>query len=545
MRRRRSWLVVGVAAVVVAAGAGTAYARSQGESPGSYRTVLARTGTVEQTLSTTGTVDSADRANVTAGVAGTVATVAAAPGDTVKAGDVLLRLDTTDLQAALDQATAQLASARAQLETDQDAQSSTVSSATTSTPKTQVPKGQTPQGQTPQGQTPSGGTTTPVQTQAVKDALAALKAQQDAVTQAQSDATAALKDASDALADQVAACGSAYQPGTDPGTSADPSADSACQTALATVQDKQQAADAAQQKLADALSALSTTLNDAIAKLDAATMTGAGGGARAVASSVVVVTADQPGGSQTVTAATLAKDQAAIDTARADVLEAQQALTAAVITAPIAGRVGQLDLTKGDAVSAGDISAVITKGSALLVTSNVGETTIRSVAVGQQVRVSTPGSTTTSTGQVTSIGLTADTSGGSATYPVTIAVPQPTVTLPVGSSVLVDIVLATAKDAVTVPTSAISTIGTRTLVRVLKDGVQTATVVTLGAVGDRRVAVTKGLTAGTRVVLADLDASVTGASTTLTNRVGFPGGGQGRFNVSNRSGGAPAGGPPG
>ena len=82
-----------------------------------------------------------------------------------------------------------------------------------------------------------------------------------------------------------------------------------------------------------------------------------------------------------------------------------------------------------------------------------------------------------------------------------------------GSTASVSIVTGVARNAVTVPTSAISRTGTRAVVRVLDGDTVTRTVVTVGVVGKRKVSISQGLKAGATVVLADLDAAVPTSTT--------------------------------
>jgi trimeric autotransporter adhesin len=83
-----------------------------------------------------------------------------------------------------------------------------------------------------------------------------------------------------------------------------------------------------------------------------------------------------------------------------------------------------------------------------------------------------------------------------------------------------------------VPTSAVTTDGTAHSVQVLESGKPKTVPVGVGAVGPTWTEITRGLTAGQQVVLANLDAalpnSATNSSNGTTNRFGtkgFPGGG--------------------
>ena len=68
---------------------------------GSYvRTVTLQKGTLEDSISATGTVQSSDVSNVTTDLKYTVKTVDVQVGDSVEAGDVICTLDTSDLEIA-------------------------------------------------------------------------------------------------------------------------------------------------------------------------------------------------------------------------------------------------------------------------------------------------------------------------------------------------------------------------------------------------------------------------------------------------------------
>ncbi|MBD3780803.1 MAG: biotin/lipoyl-binding protein, partial [Micrococcales bacterium] len=127
-RRHRRVVAGGVAGALalLLAGGGVALALTRTSGPG-YRTATAEPGTVDQTVDTTGTVASATRSDRAFPVAGTVADVAVAVGDTVTAGQVLASLDPTSLEDAVTDAEQALADAQQQLEDDIESQTSTSS----------------------------------------------------------------------------------------------------------------------------------------------------------------------------------------------------------------------------------------------------------------------------------------------------------------------------------------------------------------------------------------------------------------------------------
>ena len=203
--RRLVWLAVGVVA-----GAGFAVVTVAGaESAGRYRVAAAAVGDVTQTVAVSGTVDRVNRADVSFGTDGTVASLSVAVGDAVSAGQELGSLDTATLQAAADKAQSDVDQAEADLSTA----STAVEEEASDSPD---------------------DSTSPVAglVQEVKDA--------------QTAASAALKAASDAVAAQESAC-------VDP-------ASAACATAGSATLTAQQAVKAAQDTLQAKLDALSAAV---------------------------------------------------------------------------------------------------------------------------------------------------------------------------------------------------------------------------------------------------------------------------------------------
>lgn len=126
-RRTRPWVrVVAVALLVGVAGTGVYWfgfreAPAQAATPGSTTTsVAASLSTIQQSVSTSGTLTPAVQEDVSFAVSGTVTSVDVAAGDTVTAGQQLATVDTLQLNAALLQARADLASAQASLSNAED-----------------------------------------------------------------------------------------------------------------------------------------------------------------------------------------------------------------------------------------------------------------------------------------------------------------------------------------------------------------------------------------------------------------------------------------
>jgi RND family efflux transporter MFP subunit len=231
------------------------------------------------------------------------------------------------------------------------------------------------------------------------------------------------------------------------------------------------------------------------------------------------------------TAEDVAADQAAVDAAGLQLTVAEQAARQAQLVSPINGTIGALDLAKGTAVQAGSSSStpsvVVIGTGGYEVSTTVSDLDLDQVKVGSSVHATPDESGQEVDGTVTSIGIlpttsgstSSSTSGGSATYPVTIALADESLDLHSGTSADVAIVLARATSAVTVPTSAVHRLGTGSFVYVVRNGKESTVRVTLGAVGRELTQVTDGLQNGDQVVLANLDASIpTSTASTRTGR---------------------------
>jgi macrolide-specific efflux system membrane fusion protein len=128
--RKRRFVIVGAVAVVVI---GTTLGLTLGLTGNSPATglvvksevVKATTGTIKQTVATSGTLEPASQANLDFGVSGVVTAVDVKAGQVVTAGQVLATVGTTALQADVDSAQAEESSAEARLSSDEAADAET------------------------------------------------------------------------------------------------------------------------------------------------------------------------------------------------------------------------------------------------------------------------------------------------------------------------------------------------------------------------------------------------------------------------------------
>ncbi len=111
LRRKLTWIIL---AILVAGGA--AYYFVSKSNSNQYQFIAVQQGSIVQTVSVTGNTTPVQSLNLGFQNGGTVAAVNKNVGDTVVAGDVIARLNTSDLQAQLAQAQAGVDSATAQLQ---------------------------------------------------------------------------------------------------------------------------------------------------------------------------------------------------------------------------------------------------------------------------------------------------------------------------------------------------------------------------------------------------------------------------------------------
>jgi membrane fusion protein, macrolide-specific efflux system len=127
---KRKWMLIGAAVIIVlAAATGLTLWLTGSSTPTGLvvttQVVKVTTGTIKQTVATSGTIEPASQASLNFAVSGTVDAVNVKAGQTVTTGQVLATVGTTALQADLDSAQAQLTSAEAHLSSDQSSGAST------------------------------------------------------------------------------------------------------------------------------------------------------------------------------------------------------------------------------------------------------------------------------------------------------------------------------------------------------------------------------------------------------------------------------------
>ena len=206
-------------------------------------------------------------------------------------------------------------------------------------------------------------------------------------------------------------------------------------------------------------------------------------------------------------------------------------IKAATITAPIDGLVTEVDIQPGFVAPSGP--AVIIDSSTFEITTDVVESDLADIAVGQVAAISIAAIGANVDGVVSTISPTASTSGSSSvvSYPVTVTLAQAPAKARSGMTADVTITIASATNVLTVPAAALR--GTNGDYRVLTmgaDGTPVSTAVQVGLVTNTAAEIKSGLDEGTAVVIGT--ASQRTGTTNQTSGLGggaFPVGGGGQI----------------
>src|SRR5689334_11486120 len=118
-------VIVAVGATAVWLGWRKGSSASTNTSAATSRVLTVQPTTMDQTISTSGTIQPSDTENLSFATSGTVQAVSVEAGQKVKKGQVLATVSAPALASSLAQAQATLASAQAQLSSDQSASAST------------------------------------------------------------------------------------------------------------------------------------------------------------------------------------------------------------------------------------------------------------------------------------------------------------------------------------------------------------------------------------------------------------------------------------
>ena len=497
--RRKSVLINLALATAVLGGAGYAYS-AVGDEGGSSASSATRTGkvtkgTVMATVSASGSLSSPSDVGVEFSAAGKVTSVAVKVGDTVKAGQVLARIDTTSAQAAVETARAGVDVAEANLnkaKAGTPVQTSGGNSGGGADTQNSVLRESTSSGST-------GGTT----------------GSASGTTGGGSKGTAGGASAGTAGDTNGSIAG---------GTS---SSGGGLPTATSTP--------AAPRSSTAPSGRTPPTVTVTITKTATAT----------------------PSPSTTVDAAEVTQAEAALAQARVKLTQAQAALAGCVLKAPSAGTVASVDGKVGDSVSAGSSTGSSSSGGSSSAggASGGGSTTSSTATVTGFVVLANPTGMETKvsfseadaakvkTGQPATVTLNVDAAtrlnahvvsvnplpdagatSGSVKYGATIALDGDVSKLRTGQTANISVVVARAENALQVPSAAVTGTGASASVRVRVDGAEQRRTVAVGVVGDQSTEIVSGLAEGDEIVVGTTATGSTSSNTSGGGRSGAAGG---------------------
>lgn len=202
-------------------------------------------------------------------------------------------------------------------------------------------------------------------------------------------------------------------------------------------------------------------------------------------------------------AATIAAQRAQIASLQAALNVKEQQYGYLTLTAPISGEVTAVNVVPGDEVQAGTTLVTLLDPNGLEAQIPVDELDVSKLKVGQNAQIQVnalPGKTYN--GKITLISPVAKTSNGVSTYEVDISMP-PAAELLTGMSLTASIQVATVPNVVRVPGEAVQAVNGRSLVYVIgADGTPSPRPVKTGVVGDRWTQIDSGLQPGQTIVVA-------------------------------------------
>ena len=430
---------------------------------GSYvRTVTLQKGTLDDSISASGTVESSDVSNVTTDLKYTVKTVDVQVGDMVEAGDVICTLDTESLEKSIEKAKETLADSMAQAEKAyQKAQESLAEAQTnTSEAKTEMDEAESAKSDAWSAYDSARSKVSSFQTEADNTAAqeeSALSALNDAMAvaaekqTAYNDAYGAWKTESDR---QLAAD---YQP-------ADGDAEklAGLQTAMEEAQAQLEAATAAQTSAEAAYKQASEQSQAKQQALNEAQNTvGLTGLQTAYQQAQTAYEQAQTAYEQAVKTQETAQDtcddalESYNKSSESDELtDLQEQLEQCTLTAETSGKVTAVNATVGSMVDGA--AATIQNTDSLKVAITIPEYDIESVQVGVTARITSDVTDKEVSGTLSQISPTA-TGGGSSSssFAAEVTIDDADSGLLIGTNAKVEIILSTTEDVFTVPLDAI------------------------------------------------------------------------------------------
>lgn len=217
----------------------------------------------------------------------------------------------------------------------------------------------------------------------------------------------------------------------------------------------------------------------------------------------------------------------AIEKAEQALSEAKQAYNDCWVTAPFSGTISSVSSIVGDSVNSGTAMAtIITKK--MIATITLNEVDISNVEIGQKVNLTFDALDDVSVeGEVSEVDTVGTVSQGVVSYTVKIAFDTDNSSIKPGMSISASIISSSVSDVLTVPSSAVKTMGKENYVEVMNNGQIERKTVETGLTDDTTIEIKSGLTEGEKVITSSGTKSSTATTTKTTTNSNSQGGPQG------------------
>lgn len=413
---KKKWIIIGVLGIILIGGGFWAY-KSFAIQPVTATTITGKVqrGDVRNVITATGTVSYPTVVNLTFEQTEKLVALNVAVGDTVKAGQVLMQIDPSNLQQTVNQQQANLASAQAKLLQAQE-------------------------------------NALPNALSALAQAQQNLNAKKVALTTAQNNADPAYLTNQVYLAEQNV-------------TQASNSLAQAMASGDSTIQSKQTALTQAQQ-------ALTTAQNNQNGGA-AASLTAAQSDYEVAQQTLALAQKKVDQLNQGQNSADILTAQTSVQQAEAQLQTAQTNLGKATMVAPyngvitaVSGQVGQvMDSSSGSNASTKPGVTLAANPEVLQVVTAIGQADINKIKVGQKAEITLDTEPNTKIpGTVNVIAVQGTSTSNVTTFEVRVMIDEPTTILKAGMNANVNIILEEAKDVLTIPSQALKTMNDKNFV---------------------------------------------------------------------------------
>jgi multidrug efflux pump subunit AcrA (membrane-fusion protein) len=511
-RRPLEWGLTILAVALVAIAIASLGSSSSTSSAATKRTSTVGKGVVQSTVSGNGTLEPAQKVELSFGASGEVTNVYVKAGDKVKKGQVLAEVDSSSARASLASAEAALLEAEEAVESAEEAEEEEAEA----------------EEEENEDAAYTGGATT------------------EFVGLMSENGTAAAKVETESTGEE--------------------SADEATEPAEEKEEEKSVEKEPEETKKVEKTQKSEETEKQAEpTEATESSSSNSGGGEESSSSSS---SGGATGGGATISLPTA---EANLREAQLTVKSARQEVRETTLRAPISGTIASISGSVGETVSGGSSSGGTSEasvggatggessgsgsGSAFLVLAQLhrlkmevsfSESDIGKVRVGQTATVSIDSMEGTElSGEITKVSVLPDESGSVVEYPATILLTQSAKGVRTGMSASAEVVVEQVKNAVTVPSEAITAAGSGKTVTVEEGGKEVTRTIKTGLEGDETTEVISGLKAGQTLVLPEVQVATTTESSSGSKEEtsgGFPGGGAGGGFSPPSGGGFPGGG---